>query len=131
MSAARIDSASKVTILDGKVAPNEVVTEADVQEPAKLTRLLTRLLRDVAELKRLFVPKRIDFEDVLVGSAAATTTLQHNMGGRVRWWVVDWQPSVGGAGPALRRDAASTTSSTLVLFSGNTGTATIRVESAG
>ena len=84
MSTARVDSAGKVFPLDGRAAPEEVVTEADVQDPAKLARLLGRLLKDTATLRRARVPKCIDFEDQAALTAGNTLTLQHNFNGRVR-----------------------------------------------
>lgn len=129
MSSARIDSASKVYPLDSPAAPDEVVTEKDVQEPPKLSRMLLRLLKDVASLKRLWTPSRIDFEDQAVSTAGAVVTLNHGFGGRVRWWIVDWQ-ATGTAAPVLKRTTA-TTNDALVLASYVAGTATIRVEAAG
>lgn len=129
MSAVRISSAAKVSTLDGRAQPDEVVTEADVQEPPKLARLLARLLKDTTALKRAFAPRRIDFEDVAVSTAGATVSLQHNFAGRVRWYLVGWS-STGTQAPILK-EAAATTASTLVLASYVAGTATLRVESAG
>lgn len=132
MSAAKIDSSGKVTQLDARAGADEVVTEEDVQEPAKLSKMLARLLANVAALRRARVSARVDFEDVVVPSTGATAPvrLQHNMVGRVRWWVVGWQCSTNVA-PILREDTANTTASTLVLLSYVAGTATIRVEAAG
>jgi hypothetical protein len=130
VAAAKIDAYGKVTQLDTKATPSEVVTEADVQEPAKLSRLLLRLLADVAALRRRFVPSRTDYEDVAVLNTGAVTQLQHNMAGRVRWWVVGWQCPTNAA-PVLREDVALSTSSTLALRSYVSGIVTIRVESAG
>lgn len=129
MSAARIDSAGKVWNLDGRVEPDENITELDVQDPAKLSKLLGRVLASQATLRRNFVPRRLDFEDVAVGTLAAAVPLQHGLNGRVRWWIVDWTSS-GTAAPVLRRGAA-TDSNTLVLESYVAGTATIRIEEAG
>ena len=88
---ARIEATGTVKLLDGKAEPDEVVTEADAKDTAKLARLLARLLKDVATLKRRFAPKRIDFEDVAVGQVGTITNLAHKFAGRVRWSVVGWQ----------------------------------------
>ncbi len=129
MSAARISRDGTVTRLDGRADAEEVITEDDVKEPAKVTRLLSRILSNIAALKRVSAPSRFDFEDVAVSTSGASVTLQHNINGRVRWWVVDWE-CVTNAAPILRKDATNTTASTLVLLSYVAGTATIRVEAA-
>lgn len=126
-SNARVTSDGKVAQLDGRASAAEVVTEQDVQEPAKLSRLLVRLLTDVAALKRRFAPRRFDFEDVPVLAAGGTVQLQHNFGGRVRWWVVDCTSST-----KAWLNAATTADTLVVNLTGTSdGTATIRVESAG
>ncbi len=130
VSAARFSGDGKVTQLDARAGAREVVTESDVQDPSKLAKLLTRILADVASLTRAWRPARLDFEDVAVSTAGAAVPLQHNMNGRVRWWVVGWQCTTNVA-PILREDTTNTTASTLVLLSYVAGTATIRVEAAG
>lgn len=130
MSAVTVPSIGKAKALDGRAAPDEVVTEENVQDPKKLSELLVRLLRDVASLKRRFSPRRIDFEDVAVGGAGATVSLQHNFGGRVRWWIVDWSDA-SGTRSNIYRDTTLTTANTLVLVSLVVGIATIRVEETG
>ncbi len=130
MSAARIAADGTVTRLDGRADAEEIITDDDVKEPAKLTRLLSRILSNVAALKRVSAPRRLDFEDVVVSTAGASVPLQHNLNGRVRWSVVDWECATNVA-PILRKDATNTTASTLVLLSYVAGTATIRVEAAG
>lgn len=127
-SAANVTSAGVVRQLDGRPEPDENITEAAVKEPRSLARLLLRLFRDVALLKRRWWPRRIDFEDKAVDATGTTAyTLPHNFGGRVRWWVVDWS---GSAGPQLAK-SSDTTDRSLVLVSYVAGTATIRVEEAG
>lgn len=130
MSAAKVAADGKVTALDGRAEPDEVVTEADVQQPAKLARLLARLLAAVATLRRPFVPRRIDFEDVTVSTSGAAVSLEHGFKGRVRWWVCDWD-SAASTAPYLKRSTALTTATTLVLLSYVAGTVCIRVEEAG
>ena len=123
-------SDAKVITLDGKAQPDQVVTEADVQEPPKLTKLLVQLLKDVTTLKRTPAPSRIDYEDVPVSTAGALVPLQHNFGGRVRWWLVGWS-SAGTSAPILRESSLAgslSTTSTLILQSYVAGTATIRIE---
>ncbi len=115
--------------LDRKVASDELVSEADITDVPKMARLLTRILRSIADLRRTFVPRRTDFEDRAVGSGTYER-FPHGFGGRVRWWVVD---SIGTAPillqssvPAYRSDE-----NTLILYSAAAPTVTIRVEEAG
>jgi hypothetical protein len=110
--------------LDGRAAPEEIVTESDVSDASKLAKLLTRIVRDLAALRARFYPRRTDFEDVAVG-AGTTHRLPHNLGGRVRWWVVDQ------SGAAAITKNASTDANVLVLDSAVACRVTIRVEEAG
>lgn len=128
MSASRIDSAGKVTRLDGKADPEEVVTEADVKDPAKLAKMLARVLATVAGLRRSFVAKRVDFEELTVLSAGNTVSVQHNFNGNVRWWVIDGTTFV-----FAKRNTTLTTATTLALdVSGSVnGTFSLRVEHVG
>lgn len=112
--------------LDQKSGPRESVSEADVQDPTKLAQLLTRQLRDVAALRRQFVPRRVDFQDLVVESGK-TYALPHGFHGRVRWWVVDATVDI----PQLLRDPDRTTSDALYLVSSTACVVTIRVEEAG
>lgn len=131
VSAAKIDAAGKVYLLDARADAEEAVTEADVQEPPKIARLLARLLSNVATLRRAWAPRRIDFEDVPVGTFGAQVSLGHGFNGRVRWWIVGWQ-SPGANAPILRESSTVVTdANTLYLQSYTAGTACIRVEEAG
>ena len=129
MSAAKINGTT-VTQLDGKAGPDEAVTELDVQDAAKLSKMLARVLSTLAGIRRRHDPTRVDFEDVAVSTAGASVTFQHNFGGRVRWWVTDWACATNVA-PILRKDDTNTTATALVLLSYVAGTVTIRVESVG
>ena len=124
-----IPRSGPVRQLDRKAEPDEQVTTEQAKDPERVSRLLMRILRDLAQLKRRWAPRRIDFEDRTV-DATGTTLHQftHNFAGRVRWWAVDWQASSGA--PSLRRHVSSN-ENTLVLVSSVSGTATIRVEEAG
>ena len=127
---AKIAADNAVTQLDRAPQPDELVTEKDVTEPYKLARLLGRVLKDIASLRRRWVPRRIDFEDRTVETGGATVTLHHNFVGRVRWYVIGWQ-SNGTDPPTLIEDTSNTDTRALVLESYVAGTATIRVEEAG
>lgn len=127
--AAKVAADGKITQLGAKAAPDEVVTEADVKDSAKLAKLLARVLSSIATLRRTWAPRLTDFEDVPV-TVGSVTPFQHNFNGRVRWWVVDWVST--GAGNATQFETHATSdSNTLRLFSGEAGVATIRVEEAG
>lgn len=129
-TAARVEASGKMVPLGPKAQADQTITEADVTDTSKLTKLLVKLLTDVAALRRRFAPRRIDFEDVPVSTAGAAVNLEHGFGGRVRWWIAGWQSS-GTAAPILKESTTLTTNSTLSLQSYVAGTATIRVEAAG
>lgn len=111
--------------LDGRVTPEEVVNETITGNPKLLSELLTRVLRDVAELKRRYYPQRTDFEDIDFG-VSTTHRLSHRFGCRVRWWVVDQS---GDIAELIKSD--ETDGNTLVLLSDVACRATVRVEEAG
>ena len=114
--------------LDRKAAADELVPESDVTDASKLAKLLTRLVKGLAELQRSFSPRRTDFEDVDVGTGTYER-FPHGFGGRVRWWVID----VEGSDAQLIRVSPDTLSdaNTLVLYSGQATRLTLRVEQAG
>lgn len=127
---ANIDSDGRVRQLDRRAEPDEQVQEDEVKDPPRLVRLIMRMLRDIALLKRRWRPRRIDFEDVRVtGGGGDTFRFAHGFGGRVRWWVVDWQ-STSAEPPGFDRDVSSD-DNTLALVSYAAGIVTIRVEEAG
>lgn len=112
--------------LDRKVGADEVVSVEDVADTSKLARLLTRILKLLADVRRSFVPRRTDFEDKDVdASGTVRHRFAHGFGGRVRWWVVD-----SDAVPALVRHA-DTNANTLVLTSTVACRLTLRIEEAG
>jgi hypothetical protein len=125
---ARIDRAGKVHQLDRPAEPDELVTEEDVKDAPKLARILVRILKDIATIKRRFWPRRTDFEDREVTSGD-TLRLPHNFNARVRWWVVDWIPTTPGDIPVFER-SATTTTRVLALDVGNSGLVSVRVEVA-
>jgi hypothetical protein len=114
--------------LDRKAAADELVPESDVTDASKLAKLLTRIVKGLAELQRAFVPRRTDFEDVDVPNGDFVR-FPHGFGGRVRWWIVD----VEGNDPQMLRVSPDTLSdeNTLVLYSGQATRLTLRVEQAG
>lgn len=127
-----IVSGTKVRQLDKPSAPDQQVTADDAADSQKLARLLTSILASLADIKRRFWPKRIDYEDqVTTGTGGSPQTLpyEHGFGGRVRFWVVDWSGTT--AAPILVRDSTLTTNDKLVLKSYEGGTFTLRVEEAG
>ncbi len=135
----RIDSAGNVYQLDRQAEPDEVVTEADAQDPRKLSRLLMRLLKDIAGLRRLFKPKQLDREDFRITYDVATYRIPHGFNSRVHWWIAGWRATSESANffPLLMTSTASDLN-TLVLTNVDIavvgrfdGIATIHIESVG
>ncbi len=119
----------KVHQLDSHAEPDEQVQQKDVAEAPQLVRLLMRILRDVALMKRRWWPATIDHRDRVVdATGTALHRFPHGFGGRVNWWPVDWTNAV--TCPQLVRHASSD-ADTLVLVSYEAGTVTLRVEAAG
>lgn len=115
--------------LDRKAQPDEQVTEADVASPAKLARLLTRILADITAIRRKFVRRNVTFTNLAVDATGTVKyRLPHRFRGAVDWFVVGWRNAVGGPDLVEHED---TDENTLVLVSNEVGTATIRVEERG
>lgn len=129
MSSARIDFDGNMHALDRKVEPAEVFSEEDAKDAGKLARAVQRLLRSTTDLARIYEPQRVDFEDRDVTSGTPLR-LEHAFGGRVRWWIVDWQPTTPGDVAIFER-STDADDATLILDVGNSGTVTVRVEEAG
>ncbi len=102
----------------------ERISEDLVTNPIRLADMLERIVQAIESLARVAPKPRIIYEDVTCTSGT-DVRLAHNFKGRVRWWLIDW---AGSAAPNLRKDTTNTTSTTLVLDCGQTGTATICVE---
>lgn len=119
------------TQLDTKATPPVSVTEGDAAEPRWLARVLTRVLADIAEIRRRFAPNRITFRDIAVtgtGAGASRHSLTHNFGQLVEWWPV----RVINPGPDVEDIAeVSQDGNVLVLDVFFTGTLWIRCEGAG
>ncbi len=126
-----VPSNGKLRQLDSPAVPDEQITPDQVTDTDRIARLFMRILKDVAGLKRRYWPDRLDFEDVAVDATGTTLyRFPHGLGGRVRWWPVDWQGSLLTYNPALARDP-STDDNTLVLVSYAAGIVTVRIEAAG
>jgi hypothetical protein len=134
-----IDRNGTVRQLDRRAEPDEQVTPDQVANIGRMARLLMRMLKDLALLKRRFFPKRIDHQDRDVDdSGTVKHRFAHNMGGRVRWWVTDvtsLTPVTIGLStvyipPALVQHS-DTDDNTLVLVSYVASTLTLRIEEAG
>lgn len=125
---ANIPSAGDVRQLDLRSESVDQVTERDVEDVGRMSRLLMGILRDVSALKRRWSPNRLDFEDRTVDATGTTKyRFEHRFGARVRWWVVGWS----GAAASALSEHTDTDYNTLVLTSASAGTATIRIEEAG
>lgn len=127
ITAAVVNALGDMRSLIAKREPRREVTEEQVKDAAQLARLLRDLTREVVELERRPCPRRIDFEDMALGSNGARLPLSHKFGGRVRWWVVDQVDDYA----ALKLDTDATTTDVLVLISDVECVATIRVEEVG
>jgi hypothetical protein len=127
MSHAVVNAQGKVKQLDQAVEPDEVVTEDDVKDASKLSRLNGRLLKGLALLRRAWAPRVIDFQDVPC-TAGTPIRLPHGFGGRVNYWVLSWRALANAPNFMVN---ATTDNNTLVLDVGVSGTGTIRVEAAG
>lgn len=120
---------SKVRQLDRPAQPDEQITEEQVADPKRLSRLLNDLRTDTNAQKRRWQPSFIEHEDVAVNGTGTTKyRFPHKLGMRVRWWPVDWTGAT--AGPRLVKHA-DTDADTLVLVSYTSGTLTLRIEKAG
>jgi hypothetical protein len=123
---ATIASTGILRRLDPGIQPDRTTTAEDVKDPEKLARAVQELREALAGVE---LPRSIDFEDLAASTGGALLRLAHGFGGRVRWFVMDWQSS-GTAAPVLMRTTASD-ENTLVLGSYVAGTVTVRVEEAG
>lgn len=129
---AYVDSDGTVNQLDGRAEPDEVITADDVKDADKLSRMLARVLREIAAIKRRHWPQRVVFRDVAITGTTMspqTKRFAHGLGGRVHWWSGGWT-SGSTSGPHLRQTTA-TTDDELVLETHSTGTFTLIVEEAG
>ncbi len=128
---------NKSSKLDLPAQPDEIVTAADVTDPLKLSRLLTRILSELTRLRRRFAPKRTTFRDIVAtGDMAApyTVRLSHYFGGRVEWWIVGvsgFDPAQFGPQGPLAQEAEGTDANTLVLHVYANATFAVRVEEGG
>jgi len=128
---ANFNKAGAVQKLDVQVEPSETIDDLDVADPVVLSRTLTRIMKDIATLKQVWAPRRIDFEDVVFDdSGTVPHRFRHGLGGRVRWFVVDWTGSGATTAAALARHS-DTDANTLVLVSLAEGVGTLRVEASG
>lgn len=119
--------------LDTRPEPDEQITEDQAGDVSRLARLLTRLLRDVAELRRRWFPRRIDYEGIVsVGSSGTPETHQfpHSFGGQVRWWIVDCD-GVGSVTLPLVMRTNTSDKNTLSLAFYFPGNFAIRIEESG
>jgi hypothetical protein len=120
-----VDRNGKARQLTKSAQPDEEVTKESLAEVSYLPRTLMRILKDIATLKRQWMPRRIDFEDVVV--TASGKNFVHNFNTRVRWWAVDATGSVA----ALVRSASSTDNILVLTATVGSPTVTIRIEEAG
>lgn len=129
MSHAVVFGDGSVKQLDRLTDADEQVTESDVNDTWRVARLFARLLREVRRLSGRWNPRVIDTQEFEVDATGTTVyRIQHNFGGRVNWWVIDF--AGGTYGPAFMRHA-ETTEDTLCVVSNEAGTVRLRIEEAG
>lgn len=105
----------------------------DVTQPGLLLRLLRDVFTRLGGVEARVQDEGVEFE-LEVSGAAGTHYLPHSLGPNVRWYVVDWAPTVGPpatnptAAPYIYRDPTATKDGVLALVSNVAGKAVIRVE---
>ncbi len=115
--------------LDLPAQPDNPVTEEQVTDVKRLSRLLNELRKDVMAQKRRWQPDFIEHEDVAVdGTGTTKYRFPHKLGKRVRWWPTDWTGATAGARFVKHADSDA---DTLVLVSYTAGKLTLRIEVAG
>ncbi len=115
--------------LERSAEPDDQITPEQLQDESRMQRLWMRVLRDLKSLLRRWSPDIIEYEDFPFNAGGTTLyRFDHGLGGRIRWYVVDWHTATDPA--SLVRDDA-TTSEVLVLRSYPDGTGTIRIERSG
>ena len=103
------------------------VTEDLVKDPTQLANTLTRMSNITTELSQnVQKGESVIFQDCEAPEDGDEIRLQHNLGRRVMWRVVDWTTSLSSA-PALSRNTKETTENLLVLNSYILGTISIEV----
>lgn len=106
----------------GRAPRVEQLTPRDAADPEKVARAFNELRAEVLENAARTATPWLDFEDV-VFSTGGVKVLPHDMGGRVRFAVVDWSGTAGAPNCQVTdSDADSITVTGYVA-----GTATIRV----
>jgi hypothetical protein len=119
--------------LDTRTQSDEIVSADDAGDTTKLARLLTRLLAELAAVRRRWVPRSITFRDVVSTGDYLTPVeipLKHNLGGLVEFWVVDTIVQASATVPLIVRHPSSDPN-TLVISVYYSATFAIRVEEAG
>lgn len=119
--------------LDAPSQPEEAVRESDVADVGSLTRLLSRILRDIGSLKRRFAPRVITFVNLDVDDTGTTVyRLVHKFGGPVAWWPVGWSSTdlLAPDGPSLVESGAPSVD-VVSFVSYVNGRVAIRVEELG
>jgi len=130
---ANVEADGTVKQLDRRPGPDENISDEEVRDNSLLAKILLRIFRDVATLKRRWVPRRMDFRGIVsTGNASApqTVRLAHGMGGPVVWWVVR-ATALGAGSLKFIEELSTSTEDRLDLSVMFEATLTIRVEEAG
>lgn len=108
--------------------------DSQVKDPAKLAEVLRATIRRICDLEASAQPQVYE-QEIVMGTLGATVDITHNLGGAVRWYVVDWTRTTAAgavpiAGPRIARDVANCDANTIRLVSYTAGKAIIRCELA-
>ncbi len=127
---ANIPAQGPAVQLDGRAAPDESISPEDVKDADRVSRLLSRITRDLARIAQLWRPRRLDFEGrAYLGDGTTVYRLEHRFGGAVRITAVNWDS--GGTGAFDYSLDASSNLNTAAFVTHVAGTGTIRIEEAG
>jgi len=125
---ARMSSTVTRQYVSVPVPRREMTLTRDNSTADLVAEKVSALTDEARESARRGAAPFIDFEGVACGASGAEVAIRHGLGGRVRWWVVEWETN-STSNFALRKSTAKdATDSVLYLQSYVTGTATIRVE---
>lgn len=130
---ANVEADGQVKQLDRRPEPDENITEATVKEPARLARLLLKVFRDVAALKRRWAPKQVTIRgQVSTGVLVDPQRFRfaHQFGGRVDYWLTRVTAPTG-ADNTLVVEVDETDENTLVVDVYFPATFDIRIQEAG
>lgn len=129
-----VDSSGGVKVVRVTAPKIERLTIADlagVANPDKLARIINAQTEAIAAIFPKLPEEYIDFLDLVVQTGGKTYQLHHGFGGRVNWWIVDFQINGAAAAPIIEKWPALTDNDNLGLWSDTDSIVTIRVAPVG